>query len=197
MIRWYIEETGSASRRTARKGVQQPHHSRGSGAQVRAPRTVRPRQAKQGAERKETGCRELLRRMANVFGAVRMRSPFGCELANPFPKALCFLTNINILKKPLRRNDYMLHRAFMECRRRKHEEKRARKQSAPPPPDNNSDATQDETLTQLLSHSGSNWSPPGDFETPTSERRPSPDERAGQTRRVFCVDPTFPPAQQH
>lgn len=118
-------------------------------------------------------------RMTNVFRVVRMRFPFGYELVNPFLRALCFLTNINVLKRPLRRNEYMLHRAFMECRRRKHEERRARKQPAPLPPDNSSDATQDETLTQLLSHSGSNWSPLSSFETPAAKKMPTLDERGG------------------
>ena len=112
MIRWYIEETGcSFSPDCSQGGSTAPSSSRIRGA-VRAPRTVRPRQAKQGAERKETGCRELLRRMANVFGAVRMRFPFGYEPADPFPKALCFLTGINVLKKPPGGNERMLHRAF-------------------------------------------------------------------------------------
>ena len=41
----------------------------------------------------------------------------------------------------------------------------------------NSNATQDETLTQLLSQSGATWSPVSDFETPLSKRGPLLDEQ--------------------
>ena len=55
-------------------------------------------------------------RMTNALRIVGTKLPFGYDMINPFLKALCFLTNISILRSPLRRNEYMLHRAFMECR---------------------------------------------------------------------------------
>ena len=72
-------------------------------------------------------------RMTNALRIVGTKLPFGYDMINPFLKALCFLTNISILRSPLRRNEYMLHRAFMECRRKKHEERRMRTHLTPLP----------------------------------------------------------------
>lgn len=66
-------------------------------------------------------------RMTNVFRIVRAKFPFGYEIVNPFLKALCFLTNVHVRTKPLRAEEYKLHRAFITMRKNKQMEKRRRK----------------------------------------------------------------------
>ena len=68
-------------------------------------------------------------RMANVFRIVRVRFPFTFEYVNPYLKALCFLTNVNVYMSPLREDDFKLHRALIEYTRNKNEGKKKKHRS--------------------------------------------------------------------
>ena len=63
-------------------------------------------------------------RVANVFRMVRTKVPSGCDMVNPFLKALCFLANVHVFKSPLRKEESKSHRALVACRHKKHAEKK-------------------------------------------------------------------------
>ena len=63
-------------------------------------------------------------RVANVFRMVRTKVPSGCDMVNPFLKALCFLANVHVFKSPLRKEEFKLHRALVACRHKKHAERK-------------------------------------------------------------------------
>ena len=107
-------------------------------------------------------------RVANVFRMVRTKVPSGCDMVNPFLRALCFLANVHVFKSPLRKEEFKLHRALVACRLKKHTEKKKKAS-------NNSSNVQRGEESLNITNSPFTMSQLSDFETYLAKRAPPQD----------------------